>query len=133
MKPMKKLILVDDDEIVIFMTKRIIKEVEDIELTATFKNGLDAINYFKENAQNPDLLPDILFLDLFMPIMDGWQFLEEFLSVKPNLAKPILIYVVSSSIYPEDISKAKSYSDVFDYIIKPITKKIFTDLIETLK
>ena len=87
----------------------------------------------KENAQNPDLLPDILFLDLFMPIMDGWQFLEEFLSVKPNLAKPILIYVVSSSIYPEDISKAKSYSDVFDYIIKPITKKIFTDLIETLK
>ena len=75
-------------------------------------------------------IPDVIFLDLNMPIMDGWEFLDEFLKIPRSLKKRITLYVVSSSIDPRDINRAKSISLVEDYLIKPITyeelKKVFS-------
>jgi CheY-like chemotaxis protein len=58
-----------------------------------------------------------------MPIMDGWQFLEEYILLQPTLGRKIIIYIVSSSISPEDIIRARKITAVTDYIIKPITKE----------
>lgn len=130
MDRLKTLILVDDDEIIVYLTKRIIAQTNLVELINVFGNGKDAIDYLKENLNNPDLFPEIIFLDLFMPIMDGWGFLEEYIKIKPKTDKPTTIYIITSSVSPEDIIKAKSYSVVTDYIIKPIDKQ---NLIEILK
>ena len=119
----KKLIMVDDDEIFIYLTKKAIDSVNIVDLIKVFGNGLDAIDFLKAHAHKPEELPEIIFLDLSMPIMDGWQFLEEYILLQPTLGRKIIIYIVSSSISPEDIIRARKITAVTDYIIKPITKE----------
>jgi CheY-like chemotaxis protein len=132
MKQMKNLILVDDDEIIVYLTKRLVAKTNLVELTEVFGNGRDVMNYLNENYDNPDLLPEVIFLDLFMPIMDGWEFLEEYALLKPKLTKDITIYIITSSVSPADIIKAKSLKEVSDYIVKPITKEQFVAILENI-
>lgn len=125
----KTLTLIDDDNIFVFLTKKAIEKTNLIGQIKIFDNGLDALNFLKENKYQEEILPEIIFLDLNMPIMDGWQFLDEYTQLYPSLGKMITIYICSSSISPEDISRAKAINEVADYIIKPISK---TKLIEVL-
>ena len=128
MTTLKTLTLVDDDDIFVFLTTKIIEQTNLVDLIKGFGNGLDAINFLKENKNNVDALPDIILLDLNMPIMNGWQFLEEYNKLNPTIGKKITIYIYSSSISPDDITRAKTISEVSDYIIKPITKDKLIDL-----
>ncbi len=74
-------------------------------------------------------LPDIIFLDINMPYMDGWDFMEHFIDIKPNLPKEITIYMVSSSVQAEDMERAKALEDFSNYIIKPIDEKRFKEIL----
>lgn len=130
MTTLKNLTIVDDDDIFVFLTTKIIEQTNLVDLIKVFGNGLDAINFLKENKNNVDALPDIILLDLNMPIMNGWQFLEEYNKLNPTIGKKITIYICSSSISPDDITRAKTISEVSDYIIKPITKDKLIDLIK---
>ena len=130
MTTLKTLTIVDDDDIFVFLTTKIIEQTNLVDLIKVFGNGLDAINFLKENKNNVDALPDIILLDLNMPIMNGWQFLEEYNKLNPTIGKKITIYIYSSSISPDDITRAKTISEVSDYIIKPITKDKLIDLIK---
>jgi len=97
-----------------------------------FKNGLEALEYFKIILTNmsEEKLPDIIFLDLNMPVMDGWEFLGEFIKIKNQFDKKITLYVVSSSIDPRDLERAKSFNLVTDYLIKPIELKKFEKIFD---
>ena len=64
-----------------------------------------------------------------MPVMDGWQFLDEYALLKIKNKSKITVYICSSSISPYDITRAKSISDVTDFIIKPITKEKLTEIV----
>lgn len=132
MRKIELLALVDDDDTFVFITKRIIEKTNHVKEIKVFGNGLDALNYLKENLNSEYRLPDIIFLDLSMPIMDGWQFLDEFTSLESQKTSKIIIYVCSSSISPHDIMKAKKMSAVSDFIIKPVTKDKFTEIILAL-
>lgn len=133
MNRIKNLTLVDDDDIFVFLTKKTIEQTNLVDLIKVFGNGLDALNFLKENKNNVSTLPEIIVLDISMPIMNGWQFLEEYTKLNPTIGKKITIYICSSSISPDDINRAKTISEVSDYIIKPITKDKLIDLIKTLK
>jgi CheY-like chemotaxis protein len=128
----KSLTLVDDDDVFVFLTKKIIQQTNLVELIRVFGNGLDALNFIKENIQQPEALPEIILLDLSMPIMNGWQFLDEFTKINENIGKKITIYVCSSSISPDDIARARTISEVSDFIIKPITKDKLVDMIKSI-
>tara|TARA_R110002020_G_scaffold442190_1_gene653336 strand:- start:10 stop:408 length:399 start_codon:yes stop_codon:yes gene_type:complete len=128
----RSITLIDDDEIFVFITKKTIRQTKLFDLIKVYDNGLDALNFLKENKDNADLLPEIILLDLNMPIMDGWQFLEHYTDINPSVSKEIVIYICSSSISSEDIQRAKAISEVTDYIIKPITKDKLIDLIKSL-
>lgn len=130
MKPIKNLMIIDDDDVFVFLTKKTIGQVKIIEDIKVFDNGLDSINYIKENSKKPNLLPEVIFLDLSMPIMDGWQFLEEYILLEPEIEKEINIYVISSSISPEDLKKAKGINVITDFIVKPITKEKLMEIIK---
>jgi CheY-like chemotaxis protein len=132
MQRIKTLTLVDDDEIFVFLTRKAIEKTNLVDLIKVFGNGLDALNFLKENKNNVDALPEIILLDLSMPIMNGWQFLEEYAKLNPTIGKKITIYICSSSISPDDINRAKIISEVTDYIIKPITKEKLIDLVKKL-
>lgn len=83
-----------------------------------------------DNLHNDKELPDVIFLDIDMPIMDGFEFMEEYVKLKPKLGKKITIYMVSSSVDPVDIDRAKKISEITDYIIKPITQDQLTYIIQ---
>lgn len=132
MKTIKNLTLIDDDDIFVFLTKKAIESTNLVEFIKVFGNGLDGINFIKENCDDVDSLPEVILLDLSMPIMDGWQFLDQFTKLIPKIEKKITIYICSSSISPSDILLAKKNNAVSDYIIKPVTKEKLTELIKGL-
>ena len=124
--------LIDDDKIYQFTAKKILESTGLSKNILVFYNGEEAVNYFRENSKNSDKLPNIIFLDINMPVMDGWQFLEAFKTFVNELSKKINIYMVSSSVDDYDIKKSKEYSIVTDYVIKPINRERFEQLINQL-
>lgn len=124
--------IIDDDKIYVNLVRKIIEIKKLSENLLIFKNGLEALEYFKVILSNmtEEKLPDIIFLDLNMPVMDGWEFLGEFIKIKNNFDKKITLYVVSSSIDPRDLERAKSFNLVTDYLIKPIELKKFEKIFD---
>lgn len=117
--------VVDDDSTYTYSVSRVLKSSPVFDKYVVFNNGFEAMEYFKASLKDDEKIPDILFLDINMPVMDGWHFLQEFAEIKPHLAKAVTIYMVSSSILNQDIEKAKSISDVTGYIVKPINVQQF--------
>jgi len=130
--PIKLGCIIDDDNMYISLLKKIIELKKLSQNLLVFSNGKEALDHFKSILPGNDAekIPEIIFLDVNMPVMDGWQFLEEFLQIENKTKKSITIYVVSSSIDPKDYKKAKTFSSVTDYLIKPINiskiEEIFT-------
>ena len=122
--------LVDDDKVFQLTTLRTIQAAKLTDRILQFENGEEALSYLKQHAAETDTLPDFIFLDINMPFVDGWMFLEDFASLKIALKKDISIYMVSSSIDPRDVSRAKGNKDVQEYIIKPVSRE---KLIQVLK
>lgn len=117
----KAIWIVDDDAIYQIIVNKIIQRSEMFSAISSFKNGRDAIDNLHHAAAINGDLPDIILLDINMPIMDGWEFMEAMELIKPNLSKEIVVYIVSSSIAIEDKNKSKSYENILGYLSKPIT------------
>ncbi len=124
-----KVFLVDDDKLFVFLTKKTILSTRLATGITEFNDGENAIEFIKEHAGKPDELPDVIFLDLSMPIMDGWTFLKEFEAVKDLMSKKIIIYVFTSSISPHDLERAKGIPHVADFLIKPLERDQFVQLL----
>jgi len=95
----------------------------------TFTDAEEAISYLESHCAEPENMPDIIFLDINMPIMDGWQFLSEFRMIKSRLSKLIKVYIVTSSTDPKDIEQAKEFEEVADYLVKPLNPDKLKELI----
>jgi CheY-like chemotaxis protein len=98
-----------------------------------FSSSTDAMNFLQENANQPDQLPDLLLLDINMPVLDGWMFLEEYSVLKEKIKKNIHIFMISSSIDSNDIARAKQNKNIVDYLMKPITIDKFRELLTNAK
>ena len=123
--------IIDDDPIFRFGTKKIMESVQFCEKFLVFKNGKEAFDDLALKLRLNLEVPDVILLDINMPIMDGWQFLDEL--VKIPYTKKIPIYIVSSSVDSRDIDKAKKYDLVSNYIIKPFSVAKVQALLEELK
>ncbi len=123
MEKKAKLCLVDDDEIFQYMAERLFRSTNLIDDFNIFSNGEETINFLKGIQNEPDEWPGIILLDLSMPILDGWGFLEEYRKLFPEMSNNVTLYVVTSSIDPSDYEKARQANEVADFIIKPMTSK----------
>lgn len=112
--------IIDDDRTFIFVTNHLIKSNKLCEVVLSYENGQVAIDHLKARIENQEDFPEIILLDINMPALDGWEFLEEFKKMKPMLPKAVRIYLVSSSIDERDVERSRSCSDVSDYIVKPV-------------
>ncbi len=120
MEKNKTICVIDDEDIIQFIVKTIIENINsDIKILA-FKNGEEGIESLKALLASNNDMPDIILLDINMPVMNGWQFLDEFVKIKSQIAKKISIYILSSSTAQEDKGKASAYKDISGYLNKPI-------------
>ena len=128
------ILCVDDDPITLMLSKMVISRSIFAKEIVTAQNGEEALNYFDELRLNNlgteiNSYPRLIFLDLNMPIMGGWEFLDLFSKTEyvSNFEKTKVI-VLSSTIDPSDIEKSKKYPMVFDFVSKPITKELLEKL-----
>lgn len=132
MRTLTKICIVDDDDIYRFTIERTLESLELATKTMTFSDGEQAINFISDHHNEDAELPDIIFLDIDMPVMDGFQFMEEYEKIKSNVAKDMTIYMVSSSMDPVDIDSAKKIASISDYIVKPISSDRLKSILEDL-
>jgi CheY-like chemotaxis protein len=117
------ILLIDDDFTTNYLHKKIISKSEidlPIEVANNGKEGIDKLLELNKTINDKDTLV-LIFLDINMPVMDGWGFLEIFNKIKPTLNFSTNLFIVSSSINPDDEDRAKSNPEVLDYLPKPLT------------
>ena len=128
----KKILCVDDDPITLMLYKMVIAKATLAETVIVAKNGQEALEYY-ENSENENSYPELIFLDLNMPIMGGWEFLDNFTEKRfYPINENTKIIVLSSTIDPRDIEKVKNYPMILDFISKPVTKEMLEKLKERL-
>ena len=123
--------IIDDDDIFIYGLKRMMQVANFCDSIMIYRDGQEALDSLKAIIKNKEKLPDVILLDLNMPILDGWQFLDEFVQI--NLDQKITIYVVSSSVDPADVLKAQEYSVVSNYIVKPVSMEVLQEIFQDIK
>jgi CheY-like chemotaxis protein len=127
MKKIDLVCIVDDDPTHVFITKKYIELSGHVEKILVCNNGKDAFDTLQKIVRDKEKLPKIIFLDLNMPIWDGWQFLDEF--TKIPIEELVTIYILTSSNNEADIEKAKKYSLTSNYLIKPISQSQLKDIL----
>jgi len=127
MRKLNNVMLIDDDEIYQFLCGKIIKESGVTENVISSLDVKEALNHFKENQNE---IPELVFLDINMPGLNGWDFLEHFKKLNIDLKHPVIIVMHSSSVFPEDKIKAGEYEEVYDFIDKPLTINSIRELTE---
>ncbi|MBV8390547.1 MAG: response regulator [Mucilaginibacter sp.] len=125
---MSKLVLIDDEPIFHKIVQMTIKNSE-LSKEATYSfDGEVVLDYLEEKQLETQSLPDYIFVDLYMPMFDGWDFLNRFQRLYKSLQKNIKVYIVTSSVNPSDIDRCKLYPFVINFISKPIMKDVFDQI-----
>ncbi len=119
--------IIEDNLASIFWMRELMDEVGFAEKILIYKNGKEALDQLTLLITQESSVPDIIFLDLNMPVMDGWDFLEAFTKIQPP--KKIIIYILTSSVDPADTTRAKKYEQLSGYLIKPITEQSLRDIL----
>ena len=129
MRKFDNIVIVDDDDTFRFLFKESIKKSEIAETIISFNDAEEALEYLKDNHLNDS--KNLIFLDIKMPYMDGWQFLDEY-SKLTGINRNNLIIMLSSSVYPHDEKKARDHQLVYKYLKKPINSADLRNLAHEL-
>lgn len=127
-----QVLLIDDDQVYLFAATKTIEATGLAGNVEVCTNGLDALEYLKKIIGTLDKLPDVIFIDINMPVMDGWEFLEEYKTLSKDIPHPIKIYILSSSVDKNDIMRSKEYNSVIDYVVKPVYKEKFSEILQAV-
>ena len=123
-------LLVDDNDVDLFIQKRFIEIAGFAKDIKTYNSPSQAITYLQESDSKT---PQIIFLDLNMPDMDGFGFLEKFLQLPKKIHEMVKVVILTSSSNHSDKKRAESYSSVTNFLSKPLSLEALKDLKETMK
>lgn len=124
---LEKVLCVDDDPITLMLCKKVIVKATFSKEIIFAHNGQEAIEVLMKSKDNSGF-PELIFLDLNMPVMNGWDFLNEFSLIPMDSANGIKVIILSSTIDPADYEKAKNYECVSHFLSKPITVEMLDKL-----
>lgn len=124
MKNNKKIWIIDDDTIYTYIVKRLLHQtIPELNNATTFTDSRKAFTEILRNTDNAEKLPDIILLDLMMPMMDGYDFLDELENVYDQLSKKPKVSVITTSLNPQDEEQVNQHKIVDQFFIKPLTEK----------
>ena len=125
----KNVLVVDDDPVFKLIARKLFERSGDFFEVTFAENGLEAIELLRATIDEKlKSIPDIILLDIEMPIMNGWGFMEEFVKLPEEATQDISVYTVSSSIAQEDKNRTASYPQIKAYITKPLTVDIIRSI-----
>ncbi|MBA3649658.1 MAG: response regulator [Chitinophagales bacterium] len=120
-KAFNRILIIDDDPTFIFLTKMTLSKISFAKDITSYTDPAEALIDLKKVSSDTNYdLPEIIFLDLSMPVMDGWNFLDEYHYLPDTLIQNCKIFILYSSIDPDDIKRSQSYPKVLDIISKPL-------------
>jgi CheY-like chemotaxis protein len=120
--------IIDDSEIDNYIVKVLINNNNIAQEILEFNNGMEAIEYLETNSSIPENLPEVILLDIYMPMMDGFEFMKTLNEMELDFVKNCKICIVSSSIDNNDVLRTKLNKNVFNYVSKPITAEFLSSL-----
>ena len=132
MEKLQKILIIDDDPMTTHLHKRLLEKFDLSHQVEIALGGEEALQLIKENidTENEDQIPQLIFVDLNMPFMDGFQFLEAYQSLEFKNKDSVVVSVLTSSYSMSDINRVKEYPVVSDYIVKPLTQEKMIELME---
>ncbi len=126
---LKCVLLIDDDEANNFLNKRIIEKMDFTEHIEVAQNGIIALDLIKKGIKMEHCMPKLIFLDLNMPVMDGWEFLEEFNKMEFGLKQITKIVILTTSLNPAERTKAENVKEVSGFINKPLRESFVKQIL----
>lgn len=129
------ILLIDDDAPTNYLNEEIIRETDCVNHVQIAETGRDALDYLANKGQyvangNTYPQPDLIFLDINMPGMDGWEFLQEYEKLSPDQWGKMVVVMLTTSLNPDDERKAKASNGIAGFITKPLTKEMVRDILE---
>ena len=122
---LEKILCIDDDPITLMLCKMVITKALFSNEIATAKNGEEALKYYDSLKTTSTIKkPQLIFLDLNMPVMNGWEFLDSFVTAEYSEYHDTKVIILSSTIDPQDLEKSKKYPMVIDFLSNPISKEM---------
>ncbi|NVK51913.1 MAG: response regulator [Flavobacteriaceae bacterium] len=124
------ILLVDDDESTNFLHRYVVEKTQYAKKCVTVHSGQEALDYLTSTEEGEHPQPDLVFLDINMPAMNGWEFLEHYKQLDKNQQGKVVVVMLTTSINPDDREKSKLFSDVTGFKNKPLTKEMILELIK---
>ena len=121
--------LVDDDPDDNFFHERVIRKSDAANTVIAKQTGMAALDYLKSKKDNSDTHPDLIFLDINMPGMNGWEFLEEYNKLDKRFQSHAIVVMLTTSVNPDDRMKAELLNGVSDFKTKPLTGEMLTEIL----
>jgi CheY-like chemotaxis protein len=121
----KRVLLIDDNEVDNFVNQKIISSTDFAESIIVKQSGQAGLDYLKSCTEE-NHLPDIIFLDILMPVMDGFEFLEQFESLPDNIKNKCKVIMLSTSESFRDLNRANKNKFVFKFLNKPLSEAMIS-------
>jgi CheY-like chemotaxis protein len=118
-----KVMVIDDTPEDLYITSYVIEKTNYSKEILKFDLATEALEYLQANIHNTSLLPQVIFVDIFMPLMTGFEFLDEYEKLPSYYTSNCTVYVISSSFDERDINRARNNKNVKAYIEKPLRKE----------
>tara|TARA_R110002050_G_scaffold16719_1_gene50448 strand:+ start:99794 stop:100192 length:399 start_codon:yes stop_codon:yes gene_type:complete len=129
----KKILLIDDSDIDNFINKSVLQKANIADEIIIETSAKDALTYLKNVMDDEsNSFPDVIFLDIKMPVMDGFEFLDEYVHFPEHAKSKCIIFMLSSSIDPRDAERAKQVKEVKSYFTKPLTQNLINTVLNSL-
>lgn len=120
MQQLDCIILVDDDEVTNYVHESVIENAGVAKEVLVAEDGRKALNLLQELENNTTSCPNLIFLDINMPVMNGFEFLDAYQKMKSQLKQPVIIVMLTSSLNPKDVVRAQA-AGATDFLDKPLT------------
>lgn len=115
--------IIDDNTVDLYISSRLIIKNYFSKKVLEYSNAIEALQYLQENQNNKTMLPQVIFIDIYMPLMSGFQFLEAYEELPLDLKNNCRTYIISSTIDDDDIARARKNKNVISFQVKPINKE----------